>query len=299
MRKVKKLGASKGVGAAAAVFLAPAFLFLLVFIVYSVIDVCRLSLFDWNGIDPEKQFVGFANWNELFHDSYFWGAALHNLFIVVFSLVVQMPIAMGLAFMLDRLGRKSGILKVIYYLPSLFSTTAVGLLFLFIYSPYNGIFTTISQLFGGGVVDMLGDPNRSLIGVFSVICWTAIPFYMVFYLAALSGLSQEVYEVSIIDGANLRQYFFRIALPMLKGAIKTAFTLSIIGSLKYFDLVFIMTEGGPNGSSELMATYMYRQTFRSRRMGYGAALAVGMFVIITIFALVFQYLVNRSDKEEG
>lgn len=294
---MRKLKPSTELGITTAIFLAPAFLFLLVFIFYSIVDVCQLSFYDWNGIDPVKDFVGFGNWKNLFHDSYFWGAALHNILIVVLSLIVQMPIAMALAFMLDRLGRKSGALKVIYYLPSLFSTTAVGLLFVFIYNPYSGVFTTISKALGGKTVDLLGNPSSSLLGVFTVICWTAIPFYMVFYLAALSGLSQEIYEVSIIDGANLRQYFFRVALPMMKSAIKTAFTLSIIGSLKYFDLIFIMTEGGPNGSSELMATYMYRQTFRSRQMGYGSTLAVGMFIIITIFALVFQYLVNRSDKE--
>ena len=177
-----------------------------------------------------------------------------------------MPIAMLLAFMLYRI-RRSGALKVIYYLPSLFSTSAVGMLFLFIYSSRNGVFTTFSKLFGGGVVDILGTSSTSLIGVFTVICWTAIPFYMVFYLAAMSGMSNEIYEAAIIDGTSVGQYFFLIMLPMLKGSIKTARTLSMIGSLKYFDLVYIMTEGD-RYSSELMATYMYRMTFRARRMGW-------------------------------
>jgi len=281
----------------AIVFILPAFLFLLIYIVYSVIDVFQLSTLDWNGIDSIRNYVNLDNWKELISDINFFGASKNNIKIMVLSLIVQMPLAMALAFMLDRLGRKSAVLKVIYFLPNLISTVAVGLLFLFIYNPRNGIFTTFSKLFGGGVVDVLGSPKTSLMGVFSVICWTAIPYYMVFYLAALSGLPQEVYESSIIDGASLSQYFFHIALPMLKRSIKTAATLSMVGSLKYFDLIFLMTEGGPNYSSELMATYMYRTSFRAHRMGYGAAIAAGMFIIITIFVLILQYTMNR--KSEG
>lgn len=281
----------------AALFLLPAFLFIIIFIIYPVFDVAHLSTLDWNGISPDKVSVGTENWKRLLSDTHFWTAAGHNIFIAVFSLLIQMPLALSLAFMLDRLGRKSGFLKVIYYFPSLFSTTAVGLLFAFIYNPRNGIITTVSKLLGGKAIDVLGNPSLSLIAVFSVICWTAIPYYMIFYLAALSGLPPEIYEASLIDGANLRQYFFRIALPMLKNSIKTACTLSLVGSLKYFDLIWIMTEGGPNYSSDLMATYMYRITFKSREMGYGATVAAGMFIIITLFTFVFQHLINRNTEE--
>ncbi len=281
----------------AALFLLPAFIFIAIFIIYPIFDVAHLSTLEWNGISPDKEFVGLSNWKQMLHDTHFWSAAGHNIFIAVFSILIQMPLALSLAFMLDRLGRKTNILKIIYYFPSLFSTTAVGLLFAFIYNPRNGIITTISKLLGGKTIDVLGNPSLSLIAVFSVICWTAIPYYMIFFLAALSGLPMEIYEASIIDGANLRQYFFSVALPMLKNSIKTACTLSLIGSLKYFDLIWIMTEGGPNYSSDLMATYMYRTTFRSRQMGYGATIAAGMFIIITLFTFVFQYLINRNTEE--
>jgi raffinose/stachyose/melibiose transport system permease protein len=281
----------------AALFLLPAFIFIAIFIIYPIFDVAHLSTLEWNGISPDKEFVGLSNWKQMLRDTHFWSAAGHNIFIAVFSILIQMPLALSLAFMLDRLGRKANVLKIIYYLPNLFSTTAVGLLFSFIYNPRNGILTTISKLLGGKTIDVLGNPSLSLIAVFSVICWTAIPYYMIFFLAALSGLPVEIYEASIIDGANLRQYFFSVALPMLKNSIRTACTLSLIGSLKYFDLIWIMTEGGPNYSSDLMATYMYRTTFRSRQMGYGATIAAGMFIIITLFTFVFQHLINRNTEE--
>ncbi|GHT77100.1 sugar ABC transporter permease [Spirochaetia bacterium] len=278
-------------------FLAPAIVLLLVYIYYSVGHAFVLSFRDWNGIDPVRKFVGFANWKEMFHDPSFTGAVGHNLIIVVMSIIVQQPIALGIAFMFERMGRRSASLKVLYYFPALFSTAAVGMLFMFIYSPRNGIFTTFSKLFGGGIMDMLGNPASSLMGVFTVICWTAIPFYMLFYMAVLSGLPGEIYEAAVIDGASLSQYFFSIVLPMIKMSIQTACTLSMIGSLKYFDLIYIMTEGGPNSSSELMATYMYRMTFRFRRMGYGSAIASGMFIIVVLFSLVFLFISNKTLKE--
>jgi raffinose/stachyose/melibiose transport system permease protein len=282
-----------------ALFLVPAVFLLLVYIYYSVGYAFFLSFRDWNGIDPVKRFVEMMNWRELLRDPSFTGAIRHNLLIIVMSLVIQQPIAIALAFMLDRMGPRSGPLRVVYYFPALFSTAAVGMLFTFIYSPRNGIFTTISRLFGGGIVDILGNPSMSLMGVFTVICWTAIPFYMLFYRAVLSAMDTEIYEASLIDGATLSQYFFRIVLPMIKVSIQTACTLSMIGSLKYFDLVYIMTEGGPNSSSELMATYMYRMTFRFRRMGYGSSIASGMFIIVVLFSLFFLFISNIIMKENG
>ncbi|MDR1419571.1 MAG: sugar ABC transporter permease [Treponema sp.] len=280
-------------------FTLPVTLLLLVYIYYSVGYAFFLSFHNWNGIDPVKAFVNILNWKELFQDPSFTGAVKHNLVIVIMSLVIQQPIAIGTAFMLDRIGSRSAPLKVIYYFPALFSTSAVGMLFLFIYSPRNGIFTTFSRLFGGGIVDILGNPETSLMGVFSVICWTAIPFYILFYRAVMTGISREIYEAAVIDGASLSQYFFTILLPMIKFSIQTACTLSMIGSLKYFDLIYIMTEGGPNSSSELMATYMYRMTFRFRRMGYGSSIASGMFIFVVIFSLVFLFVSNKLLRENG
>lgn len=280
----------------ATLFLIPALAFLGVYVVYSVLDAFHLSTLDWNGISPERLSVGLANWKALLVDQHFFNAIKHNLFIVVASIIVQMPIAIGIAFMIDRIGKKATPLKVIYYLPNLFSTAAVGMLFSFIFAARNGVFTVISQLFGGGKVDLLGHSSTALMGVFIVICWTAIPYYMMFYIAAFSTLPGEVYEAAVIDGVNLRQYFFRIALPMIKTSIKTAFTLSMIGSLKYFDLIFIMTEGGPNHGSELMATYMYTTTFRARQMGYGATIACGMFIVVVVFSLVFKFTTDKLLK---
>ena len=283
---------------AAVVFLTPALFFLAVFIAYPIYTSFELSLFDWNAIATERTFVGLGNWRELlFEDRVFWLAFRNNLVVVVFSLLFQVPFALALATFLDAGGKKLNIFKIVWFLPLLMSTVAVGFLFRFALDANFGIVTFFSQLFGGGAIDLLGDPDRALLAVIAVICWRFIPFYMILYLAGYTTLPEETYEAAIIDGATRNQYFWRVALPLLAPTIRNGAILSIVGSLSFFDLVFVMTGGGPGVASELMATYMYRTAFRSFRMGYGATIASAMFIIITIIALVAMRSLTRREKD--
>jgi raffinose/stachyose/melibiose transport system permease protein len=133
--------------------------------------------------------------------------------------------------------------------------------------------------------DWLGDPGIALLSVVAVICWQFIPFYMILFLARLVSIPDELRDAAAIDGATGAQCFWRVELPLLRGILVTAMTLSLIGSLKYFDLIWVMTEGGPSHATELMATYMYKQAFASYRMGYGSTIAAAMFAIVMIAAL--------------
>lgn len=151
----------------------------------------------------------------------------------------------------------------------LMSSVAVGFLFKHALDANFGIITSISHLLGQKSIDLLGNPKMALYAVIGVICWQFIPFYMVYFLAAYSGISRDVYEASIIDGASRNQYFWRIALPIMKPSVKSAAILSMVGSLKYFDLIYVMTGGGPGTATELMATYMYKNAFVTFKMGYG------------------------------
>ncbi len=278
----------------AVVFLAPTFFFLGVFMFYSIFSSLQISLFNWNGIGPRTQFVGLQNWAELLKDYRFIRALGNNLIIVVLSIVFQMPIGMGLAYILDTAGKKFNLFKVAWFLPLLMSSVAIGFLFKYVYEPNYGLVAALLKLVGLKGIDFLGNPHIALYAVVGVICWQFIPFYMVYYLAGLGGLPEEVYEASIIDGATRRQYFFRCALPMLMPTIKSAVTMSMVGSLKYFDLIYVMTGGGPSGSTELMATYMYKKSFAEQMMSYGATVASAMFLFITIFSLVSIRLMNRK-----
>lgn len=282
----------------AVLFLLPAMLFLCVFIIWPIFDSVRLSFYKWNGLDPTQTWVGLDNWLRLFQDPVFWHAVANNFIIVIVSIAVQLPIGMILAWLLDRGGRRMRVFKVGYFLPLLMSTVAIGILFKYIYDPYFGPIGAFLNAIGLSSLNLqwLSDPNVALYSVIAVICWQFIPFYMLLFLAALSGIPTELREAAMIDGANEGRYFWRIALPLVRGTIVTAMTLSLIGSLKYFDLIWVMTEGGPVNATELMATYMYKKAFSSFEMGYGAAIASAMLIIVLVLAVtVFFPLQSREE----
>lgn len=282
----------------AAVFLFPVLLLIAIFMAYPIVQTFINSFTQWNGISSAKTFNGLYNWNKLIHDSTFWKSFLNNVKIMVLSLVIQMPIGILLATFLDAGGRKFNFFKIIWFLPLLTSSVAVGYLFHYALATNGGIISSLSQLFGGGKVDLLGNQATALYAVIGVICWQFIPFYMVYYVAGYSSISEDIYEAAIVDGATRGQYVRKIALPLLVPTIKSAIVMSVTGSLKYFDLVYVMTNGGPGNSTELMATYMYKTSFSSFNMGYGSAIAAGMFILITLIASVLMKAMNRKGDDE-
>jgi raffinose/stachyose/melibiose transport system permease protein len=151
-------------------------------------------------------------------------------------------------------------------------------------------------MLGGKNVDLLGRAPQALYAVIGVIAWQYTPFYMVYFLAGYSNISTDIYEATIIDGATRGQYFRHVALPMLSPVIRTACILSLIGSLKYFDLIYVMTGGGPGTATELMATYMYKLSFQHFQMGYGSTAAAGMFILVTSIALIIQSLIKERGE---
>ncbi len=281
---------------AAAVFLTPVLLVLVIYILYPIMDTLHTSLYQWNGISVDRTFIGLNNWGTLLGDNAFWDAFINNVKIMVLSILIQLPIGMILATFLEFGGKKLNLFKVIWFIPMLLSSVAVGFLFRYALATNGGIISAISQFFGGKNIDLLGDPSRALYAVIGVICWQFIPFYMVYFIAAYTNISTDIYEASIVDGATRPRYFFSIALPLMKPSVKSAAILSMVGSLKYFDLIYVMTGGGPGTSTELMATYMYRQSFKTFNMGYGSAVAGGMFVLITAISLITMRLINRGGE---
>ena len=219
--------------------------------------------------------------------------------MVALSIAIQLPVAMALAVLLHRGGKKLKIFKVVYFFPMLMSTVAVGALFKAVYDLQFGVVTPLLRAIGLGSLarDWLGDARVALFSVIAVICWQFIPFYMILFLARLSSIPNELREAASMDGATGGQYFWRVELPLMRGIIITAMTLSLIGSLKYFDLIWVMTEGGPSRATELMATYMYKEAFSSFRMGYGSTIATAMFFIVMTAALVAIAIRQRRTEE--
>lgn len=292
MQKTNQLARveSRNTAIAATVFLIPAIALIIIYMVYPIIDTFVTSQFQWNGISADKISVGLENWKTLINDSKFWDAFKHNVIVMVFSILLQIPIGMLLATFLDAGGRKLNIFKIIWFLPYLMSSVAIAFLFTYILATNGGLFSTIATLLSGKrtAVDLLGKSPQALYAVIGVMAWQFTPFYMVYFIAGYSNIPTSLYEAAVIDGANRRQYLFKVAIPMLGPIFKTACTMSMIGSLKYFDMIWNMTQGGPAGGTELMATYMYKLSFQQWKMGYGSAVAAGMFILITAIALLFQ-----------
>ncbi len=328
----------------AALFLAPVIILLIVFIAYPIIDTFITSGYQWNGISADKKMVGLANWAKLIKDTKFWTAFKNNVIIMILSIIIQIPLGLAMATFLDFGGKKLTIFKVIWFIPMLMSSVAIGFLFTYALATNGGIVSTISGWFGGGNIDLLGNPKLALITVILIIAWQFTPFYMVYFMAGYTNIPYDVFEAARIDGATRGQYFWKIALPLLipsiKSAailsmvgslkyfdliyvmtgggpgtatelmatymykesllipsIKSAAILSMVGSLKYFDLIYVMTGGGPGTATELMATYMYKESFKNFNMGYGSAIAGGMFILITMVSMITMKLINGKQED--
>lgn len=292
----------KSMTRAAYVFLLPTFLFIIVYIFYPIIETFIISAYRWNGISSEKIFIGWDNWKTLAKDKLFWTAFLHNVILMVFSIALQIPIGLLLATFLDAAGRKFNIFKTIWFFPYLMSSVAIAFLFTYALATNGGIISSLATLLSGRkmTIDLLGQSPQALFTVIAVIAWQFTPFYMVYFIAGYSNIDASLYEAAIIDGATRGQYIRKIAIPLLKPIFLTACTMSLIGSLKYFDMVWNMTQGGPSGGTELMATYMYKLSFNQFNMGYGSTVAAGMFILITAIALLFQnVLTGKGDRSHG
>ena len=282
---------AKSTNLAATVFLAPAIILIAVYMIYPIFDTFITSSYQWNGIDAKgKVFLGLGNWVTLLKDEKFWSAFLHNVVVMVFSILLQIPIGLLLATFLDAGGKKFNIFKIIWFFPYLMSSVAIAFLFNYILATNGGLFSSIATLINGKrtLIDLLGKSPHALFAVIGVMAWQFTPFYMVYFIAGYSNIDASLYEAAVIDGATRKQYLFKIAIPLLGPIFKTACTMSLIGSLKYFDMIWNMTGGGPAGGTELMATYMYKLSFQQFNMGYGSAVAGGMFILITLIALLFN-----------
>jgi len=280
----------------ATVFLLPALFFLAVYIVYPIIDSFVTSTMHWRGMGTRPGFTGLDNWITLVNDTNFWQAFVNNIRIMFLSLLFQVPFAMALATFLDITEKKGVVFKVVWFIPYLLSSVVIGVLFKYALDANSGLIASVAKMLGGGAVDLLGNPKIALYTVVGVVCWQYTPFYMVLYLAAYGTIPVELFEAASIDGATRGQYFWRVSLPLLRPTVISGMILSIIGSLKYFDLVFVMTGGGPGVATELMATYMYKNSFVRFNMGYGATVASGMFILITLVALVVINVLNRKTE---
>ena len=263
-------------------FLAPALIVYALFALAPVGEAFRLSLYRWPSAAAPPVFAGLDNFRELFQDPVFWSALWHNGALLAMSLAVQIPLAIGLAVLLSYPLRARWLFRTVFFAPMVIPSVAIATLWSYVYLPETGLVDQLVRLARPGFAGpWLSSGATALPCVFVTICWRYTGFHMVLFMAGIAAIPDELYDAARIDGAGEWQAFRHITLPLLRPTIAVSATLSVIGSLKYFDLVYMMAEGAPREARELMATYVYRLAFASGqgRYGYGSSAAVVLFAV--------------------
>jgi len=284
-----------------ALFLAPALILFLLFVVYPIFRSIYFSMYDWNGLGPAVDFVGLGNFKTILTDKVFIKALWNVFLIIVFSLGLQLPLALALAVLVGRNLPGRGLFRTIFFMPYVLSEVNVAIMWMLLYNPDpdRGLLNAIAVLFGAEPVGWLSNTSIVLLSVFIALTWKFFGFHMLLYLAGLQNIPLELEEAARIDGANAFQNFFYITLPLLGSTIRTSVYMSVLGSIQQFILVWIMTRGGPVNASETLSTYMYRFGFVRFELGYGSAVAIYMFLICLIFSLIYQRLTRQPDYLTG
>ena len=278
-------------------FLAPALVVYGVFVLSAIGESFRLSLFRWPSAFSAPVFCGLANYLELAGDAVFWHAVWHNAVLLGLSLLIQLPVAAFLAVLLSYPTRFRVAFRTAFFAPMVMPTVAIAVLWQFIYAPEQGLATQLIQLFRPGFsYAWLASPRTTLLWIFLTISWRYTGFHMVLFMAGISAIPVQLYEAARLDGASEWSMCRHITLPILKPTIAISATLSMIGSLKYFDLVYLMAGGVPEESRELMATYIYRLAFESYqgRFGYGSAAAVVLLGIALVVVIPIHWIRRRA-----
>ena len=274
---------------------------LLTFVFAILAPIC-LSVYygftDFSGIGAAT-FIGFANYKELIHDSGFWMSLRNSLLLAVGFIVIQHPLAIMTAAIIDKLqGKAEGFFRCVYFIPNVISVAIIAYLWKFIYNPSFGLFNKILQIFGlKGDVNWLGSGN-AIWSVLLVLIWHGFGWGMLIYYTGIKNIDPVLYEAAAIDGADSKQTFMKITLPLMKPVIQMNVTMAIISALKQMETVYLLTAGGPGNETQFLANYLYKQAFKSYKYGYGNSISV-VFIIICLLSTVILNKVFEDREEKG
>lgn len=276
--------------------LLPALLLYTTFVIIPIFWSAYYGFFDWSGIS-ESTFVGLDNYKEVVMDPIFWKSFKNNLIIVAASVFGQIPIALGFALLLRKNNIFQRFVRSAIFFPMVVSTVVVGLIWGYIYHPQFGIVNTILSAVGleSWTKAWLADPSVNMYAVSIPIIWNYIGPFLIIFIASVQNIPSEIEEAANLDGATGFKKLFGITLPMMWTTIMITVVLAISGSLKAFDQVYIMTGGGPAQSTELMATYMYNNTFTIYRYGYGSAVST-MIIVLSLLIIGISQVIMKKRK---
>ncbi len=268
--------------------------------VFAILAPICLSIYygftDFSGMGSYS-FIGLDNYIEMFQDEGFWLSLRNSLLLAAGFILIQHPLAIMTAALLDRMGKKAeGFFRCVYFLPNVISVAVIAYLWKFIYDPNFGLLNNIAKIFGfEGNTNWLGT-GTAIWSVLVVLIWHGFGWGMLIYYTGIKNIDPGLYEAAAIDGADNKRIFLHITLPLMKPVIQVNVTMAIISALKQMETVYLLTNGGPGNETQFMANYLYKQAFSSFKYGYGNAISV-VFVIICVVATQVLNVIFKEKKE--
>ncbi len=262
---------------------------IIVFLFAILAPIC-LSVYygftDYSGMGSYS-FIGIENYRQLVHDDAFWTSLKNSLLLAIGFIGIQHPLALIVAAVLDKLGGKAeGFFRCVYFIPNVISVAVIAYLWKFIYNPDFGLLNNIIKVFGGkGDINWFSN-ETAIWAVLFVLIWHGFGWGMLIYYTGIKNIDPVLYEAAAIDGANQRQTFLKITLPLMKPVIQVNVTMAVISALKQMETVYLLTNGGPGNSTQFTANYLYQQAFKAFKYGYGNAIGV-IFIMICLLATIF------------
>ena len=278
-------------------FVAPGALMFTIYVVIPIFRSMSISFYDWDGMGAKK-WIGLGNYAELWSDPAFVVSLKNNvIWLVLYMLSV--PAGLFIAIFLNQNTRGIRIYKSLFFFPFVISQVVVGLIFSWFYAPGFGLFFKLTQLFDPAGIALLADERYATYGIIAAGLWPQIAYCMILYLTGLNNVAPDQVEAARLDGAKGWRMLWYVILPQLRPATFIAVVVTVIGALRSFDLVSIMTQGGPYGNTRVLSYYMYEEALSEYgyRMGYGAAIAVVLFAIMMIFISGFIWKMYRDETE--
>lgn len=278
-------------------FLAPAIIFFLIYVIAPIFQSIWISFFEWDGLG-EKSWLGFGNYEELLDDDRFYTSLKNNvIWLVLYMLAV--PAGLFIALFLNQTVTGMRIYKSLFFFPFVISQVVVGLIFAWFYNPNFGIVGKIWTFFGATPPSILGDENLVTYGIIFAGLWPQIAYCMILYLTGLNNVSPDQVEAGRLDNAKGWKMLWYVILPQLWPATFLAVVVTVIGALRSFDMIAIMTQGGPYGSSNVLSYYMYETALSEYgfRMGYGSAIATILFLIMLVFISFFLWSMYKDERD--
>lgn len=267
----------------------------IVYVIAPIFESIAISFYDWDGLG-KATYIGLKNYYDLWEDPDFWIAFKNNL-IWVFGFLLAIPLGLFLALFLNQTVFAIRLIKALFFFPFVISQVVLGLVFSWFYDPQNGILAHIFQFFSATPLAILSDEHLVTYGIVVAGLYPQIAYCMILYLTGINGLRPDLIEAARLEGAKGWTMLWRVILPQLRPATFIAVVVTIIGSLRSFDMISIMTQGGPYGSSRVLAYYMYETALSEYgyRMGYGTAIATVLFFIMLIY---IGFVLRRIYKQE-